>query len=66
MAKKAKKRSAWTATEICELKAFAKKKAAAAKVAKKTLHTRSGGRVLTSPARSSTTLSDWAWAFSSE
>jgi hypothetical protein len=65
MAKKAKKRRAWTATEIRELKSQAKKKAAAAKVAKK-LRTQSGGHVLTSPARSSTTLSDWARAFSHE
>jgi hypothetical protein len=65
MAKKAKKRRAWTATEIRELKSLTKKKTAAAKVAKR-LRTQSGGRVLTSPARSSTTLSDWARAFSHE
>jgi hypothetical protein len=65
MVKKAKKRRAWTTTEIRELKSLAKKKTAAAKVAKK-LRTQSGGRVLTSPARSSTTLSDWARAFSHE
>ncbi len=62
MAKKAKKRRAWTATEVRELKALAKKRTTAYKVAK-TLHTRGGRRVLTSPAKSSTTLSDWAKAF---
>jgi hypothetical protein len=65
MAKKAKKRHAWTATEIRELKALAKKKTAAAKIAKKTLHRRNSD-VLTSPAKSSTTLSDWARAFAQE
>ena len=35
MAKKAKKRRAWTATEVRQLKALAKKKTAAAKIAKK-------------------------------
>jgi len=35
MAKKAKKRRAWTATEVRELKALAKKKTAAAKIAKR-------------------------------
>jgi hypothetical protein len=35
MAKKSKKRRAWTATEVRELKALAKKKTAAAKIAKK-------------------------------
>ena len=65
MAKKAKKRRAWTATQVGELKRLAKKKTAAHKVAT-TLRTRGGRRVLTSPARSSTTLSDWARAFSHE
>lgn len=68
MAKKAKKRRAWTATEIRQLKALAKKKGGAAKIAKKLhrkLHRRSSD-VLRSPAGSDTTLSDWARAFSQE
>ncbi len=35
MAKKSKRRRAWTATEVRELKTMAKKKTAASKVAKK-------------------------------
>jgi hypothetical protein len=62
MAKKAKKRRAWTASEVRELKTLARGKKPAHKV-KKTLHTQGGRRVLTSPAKSSTTLSDWAKAF---
>jgi hypothetical protein len=63
MAKKLKKRRAWTATEVRELKALARKKTGAVKVAR-TLRTQSGRHVLTSPAKSSTSLSDWSRAFS--
>jgi hypothetical protein len=44
MAKKAKKRRAWTATEIRELKSLAKKKTAAAKIGKKLKRTKSATR----------------------
>jgi hypothetical protein len=71
MAKKAKKRRAWTATEIRKLKSVAKKKTASARMAKKLR--RPGGAVphhsddvLTSPAKSSTTAADWARAFGLE
>jgi hypothetical protein len=44
MAKKARKRRAWTATEVRELKALAKKKTAAAKIAKKLKRTKGATR----------------------
>jgi hypothetical protein len=44
MAKKAKKRRAWTATEVRELKALAKKKTTAAKIAKKLKRTEGATR----------------------
>ena len=44
MAKKAKKRRAWTATEIRELKSLAKKKTAAARIAKKLKRTEGATR----------------------
>jgi hypothetical protein len=44
MAKKSKKRRAWTATEIRELKSLAKKKTAAAKIAKKLKRTEGATR----------------------
>ena len=44
MAKKSKKRRAWTATEVRELKALAKKKTAAAKIAKKLKRTEGATR----------------------
>jgi hypothetical protein len=66
MAKKQKRRRAWTASEIRELKSAAKKHPAAAKIAKKAVHRRSGDDVLASPAKSSTTASDWARAFAQE
>jgi hypothetical protein len=44
MAKKSKKRRAWTATEVRELKALAKKKTTAAKIAKKLKRTEGATR----------------------
>jgi hypothetical protein len=44
MAKKAKKRRAWTATEVRELKALAKKKTAASKIARKLKRTEGATR----------------------
>jgi hypothetical protein len=44
MAKKLKKRRAWTATEVRELKALAKKQTAAAKIAKKLKRTEGATR----------------------
>jgi hypothetical protein len=44
MAKKSKKRRAWTATEVRELKALAKKKIAAAKIAKRLKRTEGATR----------------------
>jgi hypothetical protein len=44
MAKRAKKRRAWTATEVRELKGLAKKKTAAAKIAKKLRRTEGATR----------------------
>ena len=44
MAKKSKKRRAWTATEVRELKSMAKKKTAAAKIAKKLKRTEGATR----------------------
>jgi hypothetical protein len=44
MAKRAKKRRAWTATEVRELKAMAKKKTTAGKIAKKLRRTEGATR----------------------
>jgi hypothetical protein len=44
MAKKAKKRRAWTATEVRELKTMAKKKTTAAKIARKLKRTEGATR----------------------
>jgi hypothetical protein len=44
MAKRAKKRRAWTATEVRELKTLAKKKTAAAKIAKRLRRTEGATR----------------------
>ena len=44
MAKRAKKRRAWTAAEVRELKALAKKKTAAGKIAKKLKRTEGATR----------------------
>jgi hypothetical protein len=44
MAKKTKKRRAWTAMDVRELKAMAKKKTAAAKIAKKLKRTEGATR----------------------
>ena len=44
MAKKTKKRRAWTAAEVRDLKALAKKKTAAAKIAKKLKRTEGATR----------------------
>ena len=44
MAKKAKKRRAWTAAEVRELKTLAKKKTAASKIAKKLKRTEGATR----------------------
>jgi len=44
MAKKAKKRRAWTAGEVRDLKTLAKKKTAAAKIAKKLKRTEGATR----------------------
>jgi hypothetical protein len=44
MAKKTKKRRAWTATEVRELKALAKKKTAASKIARKLKRTEGATR----------------------
>ncbi len=44
MAKKAKKRRAWTAAEVRDLRALAKKKTAAAKIAKKLKRTEGATR----------------------
>lgn len=44
MAKKTKKRRAWTATEVRELKALAKKKTAAARIARKLKRTEGATR----------------------
>jgi hypothetical protein len=44
MAKRAKKRRAWTAGEVRELKALAKKKTAAAKIAKRLRRTEGATR----------------------
>ena len=44
MAKKAKKRRAWTATEVRELKTLAKKKTAAAKIARRLKRTEGATR----------------------
>jgi hypothetical protein len=44
MAKKAKKRRAWTAPEVRELKALAKKKTAASRIAKKLRRTEGATR----------------------
>jgi hypothetical protein len=44
MAKRAKKRRAWTATEVRELKTLAKKKTTAAKIAKRLRRTEGATR----------------------
>jgi hypothetical protein len=44
MAKKSKKRRAWTATEVRELKTLAKKKTAAGKIARKLKRTEGATR----------------------
>ena len=44
MAKKSKKRRAWTATEVRELKSLAKKKTTAGKIAKKLRRTEGATR----------------------
>ena len=44
MAKKSKKRRAWTATEVRELKTLAKKKTAAARIAKRLRRTEGATR----------------------
>jgi len=44
MAKKAKKRRAWTASEVRELKTMAKKKTAASRIAKKLRRTEGATR----------------------
>ena len=44
MAKKSKKRRAWTATEVRELKTMAKKKTAASQIAKKLKRTEGATR----------------------
>jgi hypothetical protein len=44
MAKKAKKRRAWTAAEVRDLKSLAKKKTAASKIAKKLKRTEGATR----------------------
>ena len=44
MAKKSKKRRAWTATELRELKSMAKKKTAAGKIAKRLRRTKGATR----------------------
>ena len=44
MAKRAKKRRAWTATEVRELKTLAKKKTAAGKIAKRLRRTEGATR----------------------
>lgn len=44
MAKRAKKRRAWTATEVRELRTLAKKKTAAGKIAKKLRRTEGATR----------------------
>lgn len=60
MAKKSKKRRAWTATEVRELKAMARKKTAAAN---KRIQRTTGGYVLKSPAKGGHSLSAWLDAF---
>lgn len=62
MAKSAKKRRAWTAAEVRKLKAMARKKSPASV----TLRTKSGRRVITSPAKSATSLTSWSHAFSAK
>jgi hypothetical protein len=62
MAKKSKKRRAWTATEVRELKTMARKKTAAPKIAKKLKRT-TGGSVRSSPARGGHSISAWSLAF---
>jgi hypothetical protein len=64
MAKKPRKRRAWTAAEVRELKTLARKKTPAAGTAKKlTLRTRAGRYVITSPAKTSNSVSTWSKAF---
>lgn len=60
MAKTSKKRRAWTPAKVRELKNGARKK----RPASVTLRTKSGRRVLTSPAKSATSLASWSHAFS--
>jgi len=64
MAKSSKKRRAWTATGVRELKSSARKKTPAAKIAKKlTLRSKAGRQLMTSPAKSATDVTAWSEAF---
>lgn len=60
MAKTSKRRRAWTATEVRELKAPAKKKTAASKIAKKLRRTE---YVLRSPAKGEHSIEAWSKTF---
>ena len=67
MAKRSKKRRAWISGEVRDLKTVASRKAPASKAAKKmTLRTRAGRQVITSPAKSETSVTTWSEAFSGE
>jgi hypothetical protein len=59
MATKSKKRRAWASEDVRRLKAAARKK----RPASVTLRTKSGRRVITSPAKSATSLASWSAAF---
>jgi len=64
MAKRSKKRRAWTATEVRDLKSTARKRPPAARLAKKLpLRSTAGRHVITSPARSATDVMTWSEAF---
>ncbi len=59
MIRKPKKRQAWTNAAAHDLKNGARKKSPASV----TLRTKTGRRVLTSPAKSATSLASWSHAF---
>jgi hypothetical protein len=60
MAKQSKKRRAWTAAEVRELKSWAKKKTAASKISKKLRRTE---YVLRSPAKGERSIEEWSKAY---